>query len=98
VGKVATDFDGKTKSFRYLGAPSSQRIFLRELIEGMIDLEGPKVLSVINQPVFFGEIVRVKARSPMRIVPAGGSDVDAVRVGDGKGPPLSARERVKIRL
>ena len=75
VGNVSAGLDGKDESGRNLVSPEQECLWTGKMIEGIVDLDGAEMLDVEIQHLIVTDVFRIKRPSPVRVVPARGSDM-----------------------
>jgi len=74
VRDIAVAFDGERKSLRRFVAPALEGSFLRQLVEGAVNLDAGKTFGAKPQP-FFLRRVAIETVAPAFVIPAAGADI-----------------------
>jgi len=71
MGDISIGFDCIEETFWSEVMPPLYRLFLREVIEGVVDFDGVEMLSVVLEPFALRQAGRIKQLLPVVVIPSG---------------------------
>ena len=76
VSQIAAGFDRIEEIGRRLLAPGGERFLLRQMVKGVVDLDGVEELEIVIEPVLHRQFRRIENIPPVLIHPTGRADVN----------------------